>query len=265
MTDPLAVAPDLPQGTPDAGDQTPTASTPPTAPPPADPERDAAGEVWDARWHVSPPRKNIKGRWAGKPGNAARLRAGKPPVNAFGGGAAPAAPAGQPAPDAAPPTAPPDAPPPPVASRLVWEEPSSDPLAKDAVPVVERPREAYAATARSVVTAQFGVAQMALGPAWEPKDGERKAWENAWQDLMHHYQMPIVGPILGLIILAIDSTSKRWKDPDTRERFKALWNSLTGSMRRVTPPPPPPPAEPPRPQAQPRFAGDDNSRAYGPL
>lgn len=267
MTDPLAIAPDLPMGTPEAG----APAAPPAAPaPPVDPPAapapsptalgllDGKGQAHDPAVHVSPPRLNVRGVWACKPGNAGRKAAGKPMVGAWGKrDQVPDQPK-----DATP--APEPAAPPVVTSTLVW---SDDPIPGqpgEAAPVELRPREAYTATARSVVVAQFGIAQMAMGKAWDPEPAERKAWEQAWMDLMHHYQMPVVGPILGLIILAIDSIAKRRNDPETKERAKALWQSLMGTFRRPAPLPAPGHAEPPRPPPPPTTRPEvDTMAAYG--
>lgn len=245
-TDALAEAPDLPRATPVANEP-----PPPVEAPPAD-QRDAAGEAWDPATHVSPPRKNIRGLWARRPGNAQRKRLGLAITGVASGirseppptpGAAGVELAAEPSPEpAAPPVS---------ASRLVWDDPGL--TGPDSMPLITeqlRPREAYATTAKGITRAQFGLAQLHIGPAWEPSDREAKEWTEAWQDFLHEYQLPVLGSILTLVVLLVDSIAKRRKDPDT-QRVGLVIRDLILGWRKPKPiheaPQPPAAPAPPKP------------------
>lgn len=275
--DALAVVPDLPRATPVAGE-----------PAPPDPQRPADlirhGEAWDARVHVDPPTLNSKGRWKRRlRGNAARLALGLPMVGVAAG--ATPRPAQPPAPDPAEPTpgaagATLDAEPAPSVSRLAWDDPApgaAPGLAPGAEPAPLRPREAYATTAKGLVRAQFAVATIGIGPAWEPDQRERSEWIEAWQDFLHEYQLPVLGSAIALIVLACDSIARRRTDPDTVRVGRRLLDLV---LRRKPALPPTgsddgqvPAAPQPQPQPQPsplahglipsRLPRCDNP--YGPL
>lgn len=91
------------------------------------------------------------------------------------------------------------------------------------VPVASLTPQDYQLTAEGITGAQFGLASMALGPAWEPDRAERQAWTAAWARTMAHYQTPILGPVVELVVLAIGSVSRRFHDATTQSRVGAFW------------------------------------------
>lgn len=237
--DALAAVPELPRATPVAGEP-----APPPATLPADPGKDDAGEAWNPAVHVDPPTRNSKGRWKCRlRGNAARLARGLPMVGVAAGKAPrPAPPPPDPTPtpgasgqvvDALPPAT--DAPPAAAGvSRLVWDEPGADPAAAPGAPAPEalRPREAYATTAKGIVRAQFAVATIAIGPAWDAPPAERAAWTEAWQDFLHEHQWPVLGSAVALIVLLVESIAKRRNDPDTQQAGARLRDLVLGRFTR---------------------------------
>lgn len=218
--DVLGTPPDLPRGTPTTATAAPAV---PSAPPAATLDRD--DKPWDGTFHENPPRLNAEGRWAKLRGNAQRRAKGLPPsgitanipwkapaVDSKAQPAAPLPPA-QPAADPAP-TA--SQPPPP-------ELTSGAPPIHDGVPVagldhVEqlRPLESYAATAAGMVDGAATVAQLTMGKAWVLKPDERNGLLGAVQRVMHHYQLPVVGPLLELFLVLLPIIGRRREDPETR-------------------------------------------------
>lgn len=232
-TDALSTPPELPRATPVAGEPPPPVEAPGSPLATVSPN----GEAFDPAFHIEPRRANVKGGWARKRGGAAIKAAGRPPVGVAARslqrreGEAPApAPA---APDAAPLPPPLEAQPVPSASRLVWDDPGAvpagDALAGD--PVQLRPREAYATTAKGIVRAQFGLAVLHIGPAWEPGDKEAREWTEAWQDVLHEYQLPVLGSILTIVVLLVDSIARRRKDPDTQRVGATIRDMILGRLK----------------------------------
>jgi hypothetical protein len=238
--DVLGTPPDLPQGTP-AAPSAPVATSPPVAaPPPSELDRD--GVAWDARVHETPPRFNERKRWARLRGNAQRRGQGKPPTGVAAGLAwkppavdLPASPA------APPPTPPPAVDPPPTASQPPPPEltGAAPPPIRDGVPVpgldqldAARPLEAYQATATGMVDGAATVAQLTMGKAWVLKPDERSGLTGAVQRVMHHYQLPVVGPLLELVLVLLPIIGRRRDDPETRQ---VLGNLLTWWRTRGKP------------------------------
>jgi hypothetical protein len=218
----LSVPPDLPQGTPLS-----SATTPPVAaPPPSTPDR--AGQVWDGTYHETPPRLNAEGKWAKLRGNAARRAKGLPPTGAFTGKAFAARPApdlAAPAPQPVPAPDPlPFASQPPPAAMLGGVEGATGPVldaVADTLPDA-RPLEAYGPTAAGLVDGTFGVAQLTMGKAWELTSQERRSLVDCSQRVLHHYQAPVLGPLLELVLLLVPIIGKRRSDPETRAAWKGL-------------------------------------------
>lgn len=214
----LAVPPDLPAGS------VPSAA-PPTQPAADQVERDRDGAAWDPAVHENPPRRNEKGRWARLRGNAQRRAKGLPMA---GIAALAIAKRAESRPDpAAPPAEPPKAvDPPPAASQA----PPASILAGEATPIRDgvpdagpapgaRPVEDYAGTAAGLVDGAFGAAQLSLGPAWLLKTDERRSLVDATQRVLHHYQVPVLGPLLELALVLIPVIGRRRNDPETRRVF----------------------------------------------
>lgn len=236
--DVLGTPPDLPQGTPAA----PAASPPVAAPPPSTLDRD--GKAWDRTYHENPPRLNAEGRWAKLRGNAQRRAQGKPPTGVAAGlawkppavdpTASPAAPS---------PTQPPAPDPTPTASQPPPPEltgPAPPPI-RDGVPMppgvdqVElRPLESYQATAVGMVDGAATVAQLTMGKAWILRTDEHRGLVGAVQRVMHHYQLPIVGPLLELVLVLLPIIGRRRDDPETRQ---VVGNVLTWWRNRGKPAP----------------------------
>jgi hypothetical protein len=237
--DVLGTPPDLPQGTP----ATPAAAPAPAAPPASTPDK--AGQVWDARYHDPRQILNAHGCWAKLRGNAARKAKGLPPSGATTGKAfrpaAPApesgptspevAPTAQPAPDPAP-TA--SQPPPPELTG------AAPPPIRDGVPVgpeampEARPLEAYQATAVGLVDGASTVAQLTMGNAWILKPEESRGLTGAVQRVLHHYQLPVVGPLVELALVLLPIIGRRRNDPQTRD---VVGNVLAWFKRKGQPAP----------------------------
>jgi hypothetical protein len=229
----LGVAPDLPMGTP-------TAAAPPgPACDPAVPDPD--GTVWDAALHEDPPRYNAQGRWARRRGNAIRKAKGLPPTGVSAGKAYVAKPAAAPPP-------PPAAAPPPSASTPPPPELTDGPPVLDAVPdgiappppldQGQRPLEAYASTAAGLVDGAATVAQLTMGNAWILKADERRGLVDASQRVLHHYQLPVVGPLLELALVLLPIIGRRRNDPETRQVMGNLlaWWRRRGQLAPVVDP-----------------------------
>lgn len=240
--DVLGTPPDLPQGTP-APDSAPPAAA--AAPPPSTPDR--AGQVWDRTYHEDPPRLNAGGCWAKLRGNAARKAKGLPPSGATTGRAfRPAAPAPESgpnpaavAPDAtqAPDPAPTASQPPPPELTGAGQPPIRDgvPVGPEPMGMPEaRPLEAYAATAAGMVDGSATVAQLTMGDAWILKSDERRGLVDAVQRVLHHYQLPVVGPLLELALVLLPIIGRRRNDPQTRD---VVGKVLSWVRRRGQPPP----------------------------
>ncbi len=233
---------------PSTGENAPAA---PGADQPAPGITDRKGNRHDPLYHEVPARLNAEGLWAKRRGNAIRKAKGLPPSGkTFGGAGFQAAP---PKLDQAPPA--PAAPPagastPPPMDMLNGTPP---PPVVDGVPSPEiagQPLEAYEATAGGWVDGTLGIAQMSLGPAWEPKPQERTVLVRAVQRVLHHYQLPILGPVLELVLVVIGFAAKRKDDATTRTRLAAMWDwasrkpkaapaTYTRSGDQAAPQPPP--------------------------
>lgn len=228
----LGTAAEMPTPTP--GITAPSSATPALAadPMPSDQPApgitDRKGNLHDPLYHEVPARLNAEGLWAKRRGNAIRKAKGLPPSGkTFGGAGFQTAPPkleqAQPAP-AAPPAG---ASTPPPVDMLNGTPP---PPVVDGVPAPElagQPLEAYEATAGGWVDGTLGIAQMSLGPAWEPKPQERTVLVRAVQRVLHHYQMPILGPVLELVLVVIGFAAKRKDDATTRTRLSAMWDWMT--------------------------------------
>lgn len=259
----FASPPPLPAGTPPPdAPAVPDAVPAAAAPVPVDqPQRDRLGTVWDPAIHETPARLNKERCWAKLRGNAARRAAGLPPSGVAAAfrpipaASAPEAPKPQPAADP-----PPTASQPPPAGMLGGEPPVVDgvPAPEGAPPA--RSLEDYAATAAGAVDGTFSAAQLVLGPAWELKPDERRGLIAATQRVCHHYQLPMVGPLLQLALVLLPVIGRRREDPQTR---RVIGDVLAWFKRRgqpapqadpyrapvqpgsaTVPPPPPPPDVP---------------------
>lgn len=231
--DVLGTPPDLPTVPPPAA----AADLAPAAPPATSADKD--GNAWSAVFHENPPRLNAMGCWAKLRGNAARKAKGLPPTGSFATKAfrpvninklpeinscnTPAQPAAPTASD-----------PPPITMT------SDPPPIHDGVPVLDpaapqlRPFESYAGTAAGAVDGTFGVARLTMGPAWELHPTERRSLVDATQRVLHHYQAPILGPLLELVLILLPIVAKRRNDPETRSTMSAL---LAWWKRSGAPPP----------------------------
>lgn len=231
----LAGVAELPRAT--AG-VAPSAPTDAAAPPASGGQVDAAGVAFDPALHESAagvPRRKGDGTWQLKRGNGARKAAGTPLLNLFGGG--------KPKANAAAPAAPPAAPsPPPPSTSFIADDapatggptPGASGAVVDGVPSPEGPRpiEAYDATAAGLTHAMFAVAQLLFGPAWEAATAEHKAWVDANRRVLHHFQLPILGPFIEWLVLALTTAAKRRNDPTTIHRVTSAWRWLTGGPFR---------------------------------
>lgn len=165
-------------------------------------ERDAAGEAFDPSKHE--PRRAADGRWRRKRGNGARLAAGRPLAGLRSKVVLPPPPA-------------------PTPYRSPMGEDTAEP-AGPGVPVVQAelapglPLEDYAATGASLASLLWLVLRAALGPAWDPKEGERERYAEAFQRTWHTYQLPRLGGWLELVGLGAQSATARAGDAETRGR-----------------------------------------------
>ena len=172
--------------------------------------------------HESPPRLT-QGRWAKRRGNAARKAKGLPPSGkVFSKAATGIESASQPVPAE---VGTPQVSKPPPPELLAGPPP---PLPVDGVPAPEgiRPLTDYAATAGGIIDGLLGFAQIVISPAWEPKPAERSVLIGSAQRLMHHYQTPVVGPILDFIFTLFGFAVKRKDDVKTRSFFGGLWDRI---------------------------------------
>lgn len=223
----------LPQGTPGLTG---------AAPPPAGGQVDARGTTFDPALHeVDPagqPRRRVNGEWQRKRGNGARAAAGKPPVGAVRGFRPAGAPAPGPAPQP-PPRADPRAQFPGLDQVVPDVPPPAGGTIHDAQPAPEagpRSLEDYSATAQALTHGQFSALRLVFGDAWEASKDEHDRWAEAWRRLLHHYQLPVVGPIIEWLVLAVVTVAKRASDAQTRLRTMAIWRWLNGG-KFSTPPP----------------------------
>lgn len=163
------------------------------------------------------------GRWMLKRGNGARVAAGKPMAGATSTLVIPKE-AQRPA-DAVPEAVP------------TATEPGTAPLPRGPVSVSIAPEasapvaldlEAYESTAVGVSNGVWAVAQMTGGPKWEPTADEVSAWSKALQRVWHHYQLPIVGPLVELVILAFRSAAKRTDSRQVQGLFARSWRWAKG-------------------------------------
>lgn len=256
----LGTAADLPDATPGlvpgAGSSASPEPSPaaPAVPAPAA-NRDRRGTAWDPAIHENPPRLNADRVWAKLRGNAARRSKGLPPSGAVRVSTRPAAPAGEePAPQVAEAPQPPPMQSQPPPADMLGGAPGGAVIDAEPVPSAGlelRPLEAYAGTAAAVTDGTFAIARWTMGPAWEYRTGERRDFAAAWQRLMHHYQTPIIGPALEVIMLTIGAFAARSEDKQTRSVLGRLWDRITGAVA----PPPPRPVDPyaaPAPPSQTR-------------
>lgn len=239
----------LPSATPGVVDPIPSKVQPATGS--ASGEVDHHDVVYDPRRHEHRIRPN--GHWALKRGNGARLAAGKPLAGASSGHSmrVSADPAPAPSVSIEPPATAGEAVTQPQGSRLgpflALDEAKASPVSggpqnasappaaggAPMVPEVMRTPQDYHLTAEGITQAQFGVMSMALGKAWEAEPQEAKAWTEAWKRTMAHYQTPILGPIVELIVLGIGSVSKRWHDATTNARVGGFWRWIRKQPPKV--------------------------------
>lgn len=226
---PGAVAADPPAAV-DANPATVPAAPP--ASPPASAAVDQAGVAFDPIRHevdkaTGTGKLSRLGRWMLKRGNGARVAAGKPMAGATSTlvipkealrpadqvpGPVPAAPAANPGQAGTAPL--------PTGPVQVSVAPPAAPAPLDL--------EAYESTAVGVAHGVWAVAQMAGGPKWEPTSDEVSAWSKALQRVWHHYQLPIVGPLVELVILAFRSSAKRTDSRQVRGLFAKSWRWARG-------------------------------------
>lgn len=207
---------------------------------------DSKGQAWDAAVHVVPPRKNIRGEWAKKPGNAQRKASGKPPAGkVFQPGSAQAR--DTPPADAAgsrPQTAErgpisqigDTTPPPPAGGPQIVPEAAA-----------QTPLEDYKVSAESLSRGFFGGMSLGFGEAWKPEPEELTGLSGAVQRVLFHYQLPKVGPLIELATVLLAIFAKRRTDPETRRKAGGILALFKRSKSAA-----------PRPQAAP---GDEEPPA----
>jgi hypothetical protein len=119
---------------------------------------------------------------------------------------------------------------------------SEAPPILDGVPMLDqaapqlRPFESYAGTAAGAVDGTFAVAQLTIGKAWELAPQERRSLTDATQRVLHHYQTPILGPLLELVLILIPVVAKRRNDPETRSVMSALLAWMKRGGKPAAPP-----------------------------
>lgn len=184
---------------------------------PTSAEVDARGVPFDPAQHERSFRTSgpDKGCWKRKRGNGARKAAGEPPAGAVGSflarPAGKASAEGSPAGEAA------------SGASSSGPAPAGDQVHEGQViqPGVRTPED-YEATAEGLAQAAFGIAAMTFGDAWKADRSELDAWREQLKRTFAAYQLPVLGPLLGLVVLAIRSISKRWTDPATRSKVERI-------------------------------------------
>ncbi len=196
---------------------------------------DQAGVAFDAGKHeldkvTGTGRLSKSGRWMLKRGNGSRIAAGKPPAGAIKSNLI--LPPDHQA--AAPPA--PTAPGQPEGPASAGTAPGTAPLHKGPVtvtvglppPPAPTALEDYESTAVGMANGVWACAQLMGGPKWEPTPDEVGAWSKALQRVWHHYQLPIVGPLVELVILGFRSAAKRADSSRVRGFFSAAWSWARG-------------------------------------
>lgn len=228
----------LPEATPGAiaPPATPTAATPavqPEGPAPAGEAAavDQAGVALDPAVHeidkaTGTGRLSRLGRWMLKRGNGARAAAGKPMAGAVKSNLV--IPRPPPSSSAVPPP-----------GSTAGASPGASPAHAGGIQVEVMPPgtvnpppriglEEYESTAVGVSNGFWACAQMIGGPKWEPTTDEVSAWSKAIQRVWHHYQLPLVGPLVELVILGFRSAAKRADSSKVRGFFSASWSWMRG-------------------------------------
>lgn len=229
----LALPSATPGAVPAASPAVADAATPPpasaTPPPAATGAKDNAGVVFDPAIHETDKSTGLgklakaTGKWMLKRGNGARAAAGKPMAGAVKSSLV--LPPEVIKANIAPPAAPPASGEAPLPTGPVSVTVVSDTPVPQAPPVALAD---YESTAVGVTHATWAVFQMLGGPKWEPASDEISAWSKAWQRVWHHYQWPIVGPLVELIILAFRAAQKRTDTTKVRGLFAGVWRWAKG-------------------------------------
>mgnify|MGYP000234512506 CR=1 FL=1 len=88
--------------------------------------------------------------------------------------------------------------------------------------------EDYAATATGVTQGAWALFRLWWGPKWEPASDEISAWSQAVKRVWHHYQLPLVGPVIELLIVGFQSAAKRADSGKVRGWFAGAWRWARG-------------------------------------
>lgn len=221
------IEPEHPQATPGIGGTPPqqelsqaqdsvAAAPTPTTPAAESPRLDKKGRPFDPAKHAPGPdgrgELTTRGTWKvkGERGRPYRKREGATE---------------DPPPAAAGPQEEAPAEPPPAAS-WIGKPPADAAPALDAINLGTGPDEVtlddYKATAEAVARAQFGVAQIFVGRAWETAPAEHRQWADAWQAALYEWRAPRVGAAASLVVLAVTSWAKRRDDPETKSAGRRL-------------------------------------------
>lgn len=168
------------------------------------------------------------GAWKKKRGNGSRAAAGKPLAGATQGKLVIPSSQVQPG-DEMPPTvtvsAAPGAPAPAIPSGASVTGVAATP------PMVEtKTMEEYETTAVGMSQGLWAVFRSAGGPAWDPDKDEERAWARAIQRVWFHYQLPIIGPVIELLILTVRAFAKRSGEDGSRLRrwVAGAWRWVRG-------------------------------------
>ena len=189
---------------------------------------DKNGVAYDASIHVVPPRRNVRGEWARKPGNAQRKAKGAPMAGkSFG------APESNKTPPAGPQAAPAASSQGPI-SDFGTDPAPAGPAGIPLQPAPQVPLEDYKVSSESLARGFFGGMAIGFGKAWEPEPAELTGLSGALQRVMFHYQLPRVGPLFELVTVLIPIFAKRRGDPETRKKF----GGIMGMFRRKSAAPP---------------------------
>lgn len=212
-----------------------------------DPHVDPDGVRFDAARHESDrngnPQRRADGRWKKKRGNGGRKANGHPLLNLF---ASKTDDKKRAVPDAVPDAVPhvqtaeietnteqPNN----SGSSFMADAPSAGAAGQTVQGVVvdaapQKTLQDYDSTATSLTHGQFAVLQMLLGPAWQSDKEEHRHHVDAWRRVLHHYQFPVIGPLLELGIVLCTSIAKRSGDVETNSRVSGIWRWLTGQKSR---------------------------------
>lgn len=188
--------------------------------------KDNKGVPFDPAKHEQDPatglgRLSKQGTWKLKRGNGSRAAAGKPMAGAMQGKLVLPASEASPAPADGKPAEPPPTgtiPPGAVVESIHTQVPPPPP-----VPLAD-----YETTAVGVSHATWALFQMLGGPKWEPDKEEVGAWSKAWQRVWHHYQLPLVGPLIEVVILAGRAAAKRSDGSKARKWVAGAWRWVRG-------------------------------------